>query len=86
MNFAFLKKQISLHKKKLMDIKMNYKITVLTSSRKYEGYFLTKKAATTLVITLRRIDKEFKKAILQENVDGQWVTIWEFEEESTNDN
>ena len=64
---------------------MNYKITVLTNGRKHEAYFLTKRAATELIITLRKIDEGFKRAILQENIDGKWVTIWEFEEESTND-
>lgn len=68
-----------------MKKKRNYKVTVLTGRYKCIAYFLTKMAATTLVITLRNIDEEFKKAILQENVDGQWVTTWEFEEESTND-
>lgn len=69
-----------------MEIKRNYKVIVLTGGYKYITYFLTKKAATTLIITLRKIDEEFEKAILQENVNGQWVTIWKFEEETTNDN
>lgn len=66
-------------KKKIMDIKMNYKITVLTSKGIHEGFFLTEKTAKDLIVTLRDIDDDFRKGILQEYVDGRWVQIWTLE-------
>lgn len=66
-------------KKKLMHIKMNYKITILTSERKHEAYFLTKKAAQELIVMLKHIDEDFKKGILQEYTDGRWVPVWTLE-------